>query len=334
MPEGHTIHALAARLRRAFEGRPVGAASPQGRFADGAARLDGLVLTGATAVGKHLFVSFAAPGQSRIQGKAGSSSGPWLDARAAASGDPRDLRGARDRSDGSDGRDVGEELLHVHLGLIGQFPVRPIEQGGPGEPVGAVRLRLVGEHHVADLRGPMICALITPDRLDEVVATLGPDPLDPLADGGRAWERVTASRKPVAELLMNQSFIAGVGNVYRCEVLHRHRIDPFVPGRDLSPDAWDRIWGDLVELLPLGVSFSQILTMDDQVSEAQLLVDAGTAAEHELTLTGERLGDWFERRFHVYKRTGERCHRCGGIISAEPIAGRTLYWCPACQTEH
>jgi endonuclease-8 len=286
VPEGHTIHALAARLGRAFAGQQVAAASPQGRFAEGASQLDGRALIESVAVGKHLFVAFA-----------------------------------------------GDLLLHVHLGLIGQFPVRPIEDLPP-EAVGAVRLRLLGDSHVADLRGPMICALVTPHRKDEVIATLGPDPLDPEADPERAWQRIRRSGKPIAELLMNQSFIAGVGNVYRCEILHRHALDPFTPGKELSTELWAALWRDLVELLPLGVKFSQILTMDDQVEEAMLLVADGTAARHEATLTGERLGDWFERRFLTYKRTGEACLRCGGTIQSRPVAGRALYWCPTCQTRH
>jgi endonuclease-8 len=284
MPEGHTIHALAARLDRAFAGRSVAANSPQGRFAAEASQLDGLHLLGSEAVGKHLFVDFS-----------------------------------------------DDLLLHVHLGLIGQFPVRPIGAEGAPSPIGAVRLRLVGESHVADLRGPMICALITPDRRDEVVGSLGPDPLDPRADGDRAWQRIQRSRKPIAELLMNQSFVAGVGNVYRCEILHRHALDPFTPGAELSHEAWLATWQDLVELLPLGVAFSQILTMDDQVEQARDLVEDGTAAEHSATLTGERLGDWFERRFHTYQRIGEPCLRCGTPIQARTVAGRTLYWCPGCQ---
>ena len=58
MPEGHTTHALAARLNHAFAGWPVAVSSPQGRFAGGAALLDGLTLVDASAWGKHLFAEF------------------------------------------------------------------------------------------------------------------------------------------------------------------------------------------------------------------------------------------------------------------------------------
>jgi Formamidopyrimidine-DNA glycosylase len=119
--------------------------------------------------------------------------------------------------------------------------------------------------------------------------------------------------------------------VYRCEVLFRHRIDPFTPGRELGRRLWDSLWDDLVALLPLGAAFSQILTMQDQVDAAAELVGDGSALAITEGLTGERLGDHFERRFHTYQRTGERCDRCGRRIREQVLGGRTLYWCPGCQ---
>ena len=182
MPEGHTIHALAGRLERAFGGRPVEASSPQGRFSDEAKRLDGEVVQRARAVGKHLFVEFPA------------------------------------------------ETLHVHLGLIGSFPVKPLGGHPPVEPRGALRLRLLNDDFVADLRGPIACELLGDPEVSAIEAALGPDPLDPTADGDRAWDRIRLRRKTIAELLMDQSVLAGVGNVYRAEALFRAGVDPYRPG--------------------------------------------------------------------------------------------------------
>src|SRR5699024_7849541 len=245
MPEGHTIHALAERLNRAFAGHAIHASSPQGRFAGGAGELDGTEFLAAHAWGKHLLIEFAA-----------------------------------------------ERWLHVHLGLIGNFAVVPLPAEERGEspeqiPVtGTVRLRLVGPEHVADLRGPMTCALCTPEEIAAVVGKLGPDPLRspgllpgtqearpqapapqvPAPQAGTppaeaAWARVRRSGKPIAELLLDQHVVAGVGNVYRCEVLFRHRVDPRRPGRELRKHTWNALWEDLVGLMPLGVVFGQILTM-------------------------------------------------------------------------
>lgn len=284
MPEGHTIHALADRLVRAFGDRPVRVTSPQGRFAADAELLDGRALEGATADGKHLFV------------------------------------------------DIADRILHIHLGLIGTFPVIPFTGDEAPEPVGAVRLRLVGEGHYADLRGPMVCALIDEDERDAVRAALGPDPLDPKADPDVALERLRRTRRGIGALLMDQAVVAGIGNVYRCEVLHRHRIDPFTPAADLPEELWREIWDDLVRLLHVGVAFGQILTMEDQLVEAERMIADATAEPITASLTGERLGDYFERRFAAYKRAGEPCDRCATTLTSEQVAGRTLYWCPGCQT--
>jgi len=286
MPEGHTTHALAGRLNRAFAGALVSVSSPQGKFEQGAGLLDGLSLVGASAWGKHLFVEFE-----------------------------------RDR------------WLNVHLGLIGKFSVMrrldiPV---GPVPVIGQVRLRMLNDAWVGDLRGPTVCAVVSPEKVDEIQARLGPDPLRPGADPDLALRRISRSTKPIAELLMDQSVLAGVGNVYRCEVLFRHRVDPFRPGKEIRPATWMAIWEDLVELMPLGVAFGQIVTMGDQVADALAEVADGTAAAHTEAATGASLGDRFERRFNVYKRTGEPCRECGSRIRTRLVAGRNLFWCGRCQ---
>jgi endonuclease-8 len=287
MPEGHTTHALAGRLNLAFAGSPVGVSSPQGKFAGGAALLDGLALVGASAWGKHLFVEFG-----------------------------------------------GERWLNVHLGLIGKFSVMP-RPGPYGEnpvPVlGQVRLRLLSAAWVGDLRGPTVCAVVTAQKVEQIQARLGPDPLRPDADPDLALRRISRSARSIAELLMDQAVLAGVGNVYRCEVLFRHRVDPFRPGREVRPTTWRAIWDDLVALMPLGVAFGQVLTMDDQVADALAEVADGSAAAQTTVVTGDRPGDHFERRFYLYRRTGEPCRVCGSRVRTQLVAGRNLFWCGRCQ---
>jgi endonuclease VIII len=306
MPEGHTTHALAARINGAFAGLPVGACSPQGRFADGAALLDGLTLVEASAWGKHVFAQFE-----------------------------------------------GERWLNVHLGLIGRFSVMPhgldldldLDLGPKPDPEaqrrgihqsqvpvqGQVRLRLLNAVWVGDLRGPSVCAVLTAQKVGQIQDRLGPDPLRPDADPDLALRRISRSTRPIAELLMDQAVLAGVGNVYRCELLFRHRVDPFRPGREIRPTTWRAIWDDLVALMPLGVAFGQVLTMDDQVAEALVEVADGSATAHTAAVTGARPGDRFERRFYLYKRTGQPCRMCGSTVRTQLVAGRNLFWCGRCQ---
>lgn len=275
MPEGHTLHRIARDLDAAFAGGPARFSSPQGRFAEGAALLDGGVVVEARAHGKHLFVEVEA--------------------------------------------DLGVRVLHVHLGLIGTFTIDADAYVGERPVVGMVRLRIENDAHVADLRGPMTCAVITPDDEAAVHATLGPDPLRD-ESGDAAWARITRSKKSIAALLMDQAVLAGVGNVYRCEVLFRHEIDPMTPGERLRRESWEAIWADLRRLLPLGVATSRIVTLPEQVEQ----IETALARGEDVHLT--------ERDSFVYKRTGEPCHVCGTPVSATDVAGRTLYWCSKCQS--
>jgi endonuclease-8 len=272
VPEGHTLHRLASSLTDAFAGSAVGVTSPQGRFAESAALLDGSVLERAEAYGKHLFVDF-----------------------------------------------TGEQLVHVHLGLYGRFDVHTGMVGVP-DPVGQVRLRLVrlddaaGDAY-ADLRGATACELFVPAQRQQLLDRLGPDPLRPDADPDLAWRRIRRSRAPIAGLLMDQAVVAGIGNVYRAELLYRHRVDPFRPGSSLRPSRWQQMWEDLVALMTDGVRIGLI----DTVRPEHL-------TEDETAPVGGRRG-----HSYVYRRAGEPCRVCGSRVRTQELAGRNLYWCSRCQ---
>jgi endonuclease-8 len=213
----------------------------------------------------------------------------------------------------------GDAWLHVHLGLIGTFTIDDRPYAGEVPVVGQVRLRLATPEHVADLRGPNLCAVITPEQVEAVTARLGPDPLRPDPDPDIGWRKIARSSKTIAELLMDQSVLAGVGNVYRSEVLFRQRVNPFRPGREIRRSTWDAIWLDLVDLLPLGVATGKIVTVAEQVAQVRADLLAGRADRLE------------ERTSYVYKRQGEPCRVCGSRIRTQVVAGRNLYWCGRCQ---
>ena len=208
-----------------------------------------------------------------------------------------------------------DRWLHVHLGLIGSFTVDSHEWTAEVPAVGQVRLRLRTEQHVADLRGPNLCEVATPERVDEVLGRLGPDPLRPDADPDVAWARISRSSRTIGELLMDQSVLAGVGNVYRSEVLFRHRLSPFTEGRTLRRASWRLIWDDLERLMPLGVATGRIVTVEDQVLEVEAALGRGEVPR----LT--------ERASYVYKRGGMPCLHCGSRVRTQVVAGRNLFWC-------
>ncbi len=281
MPEGHVIHRLAAELDLAFAGRAVRVTSPQGRFAGAAALLDGTVVRTAEAYGKHLLIDFG-----------------------GVPGDP----------EGSGTEPSAGPFVHIHLGLIGKLRwVRP----GPVTGADTLRLRIETEAHAAELRGPQTCALIGPAEKAAVLAGLGPDPLRADADPDRGWQRVRRSGRSIASLLMDQRVAAGVGNIYRAEVLYRQRIHPDTPGNRLSPRAWRRIWADLVELMPQGVRHGRIDTV---------------RPEHSPEATGrDPRVDRHGGEVYVYRRAGQPCLVCGREVSVREFEGRNLYWCGKCQ---
>jgi endonuclease-8 len=215
-----------------------------------------------------------------------------------------------------------ERYVHVHLGLYGKFDVY---DGPPPVPVGQVRMRLVtptdlgegGVQAYADLRGATACELMTAEQRAGVLDRLGPDPLRKDADPDRAWRKISRSRAPIGALLMDQSVLAGVGNVYRAEVLFRHRMHPLRPGQTLRRAQWEAVWSDLVELMADGVATGRIDTV---------------RPEH----TPEAMGRDPRRDDHggevyVYRRDGRPCHVCGAKVRTETLAARNSFWCPRCQ---
>ncbi|HEY4011232.1 MAG TPA: DNA-formamidopyrimidine glycosylase family protein [Acidobacteriaceae bacterium] len=293
MPEGNEIHRWAERHNAALSGKKLRLESPNGRFAEAAA-LDNRKLERVLAKGKHLGYVF---GKDRI--------------------------------------------LHVHLGRYGDWTEGQMPLA---EPKGALRLRMwpVGakprkdavapnkrhgwyssddgtsslEPNAIDwleLRGAAACALWSDAQWQALLARLGPDALD-ADDPKPAFERILSAKTPIAVLLMDQSVLSGIGNIYRAELLFRARLDPFVEGRNVPLTKLRAIWKDSIPLLRAGMVDRRIVTT--------------RAKDRPTGKTGKPLK---EEVHYVYRRHGKPCFICGTKIQRRDIAGRTLYWCPVCQ---
>lgn len=298
MPEGHSVHRLARQFQDVFADHRLRVSSPQGRFAAGAALLDQRRLAYACAHGKQLFLHFDNGLVLRTHlGLYGAwdFGGDFSFHGASSIGAPRR---------------IGEEE-------IPGAPVVPRGAGvyaGPPEPQGAVRVRLVSAHGWADLRGPSACEVLSADEADAAIRTLGPDPLHNKAqDESEFIWRITASRTYVAVLLMKQDVLAGVGNVYRAEVLFRQRLSPWLPGTGLAPGPAAILWRDIASVMAEGVRDGRIIT----TRAADRSVDTLPVPAAEA--------------HYVYKRNGLPCRICGTEIALTRLAGRKLYWCPSCQ---
>ncbi|HEU5223645.1 MAG TPA: DNA-formamidopyrimidine glycosylase family protein [Candidatus Lumbricidophila sp.] len=345
MPEGHSVHRIARQFARNFVGKVVAVSSPQGRFAGGASDLDGRRILQVRAVGKQMFAEFEGERWLRVHlGMYGAwdfSGEILLDATIASANGRMGQTNQRgtvlsDQSDAS--AEAAFETANpdaVVFDAAGENSVRSIgaprrtrlrmaeseREGGvletfPPAPVGAVRVRLLTDTTCADLRGPTACEVLTPHQVHETVAKLGPDPLiDAGPDAERRFVDIV-HRKPtsIALLLMDQSVVAGIGNVYRAELLFRTGLNPHTPGRAIPVELLAALWRDWAKLLCIGVETGQMMTMDD------LNPDAYRAAMLSR-----------DDRHWVYKREGLPCRRCGTNVVVEELAARKLYWCPGCQ---
>ncbi|MEL7976012.1 zinc finger domain-containing protein [Isoptericola sp. F-RaC21] len=345
MPEGHTVHRLARALEGLFGGETLAVSSPQGRFAGGAALLDGRRMLAAEAWGKQLFCAFAPDGVDDPDDPDGVGDVRWLRVHLGLYGA---WTFAGDPSTGSGGS--GGRIVHA-IGAprrrIGERETTPLDGGpgadpvpgaagewGPPAPRGAVRLRLLGTHAVADLTGPTACEVLTGAEKAAVEARLGPDPIRP--DGGRASlddarsafvARVRRSRVTVGQQLMDQAVIAGVGNIYRAEALFRAGVDPLRPGRDVPAAALAAIWDDLVVLMRDGAATGAIVTTRPE----HRVPDGGGGRVTRQNTDGDADAVPRDASFYVYHRDGLPCRVCGAPVLTKELAGRNLFWCGVCQ---
>ena len=204
----------------------------------------------------------------------------------------------------------GRRYVHVHLGLFGKVWTSEQPAGAAGP---TVRMRLASDTWHSDLIGPTRCRLIDGDQRAMLLARLGPDPLRRGSDPSLAFTRIAPSTQPIAALLMDQSVVAGIGNVYRAELLFRAGLDPYRAGVGVPEETWCGIWADARTLMRSGVRSGRIVTTDpadrDHLSRIVRAADA----------------------HYVYRRTGRWCRRCRTEVRAADLSGRTLFWCPTCQ---
>jgi formamidopyrimidine-DNA glycosylase len=272
MPEGHTIHRLARRQAADLVGQAITVTAPQ------------------------------------------SEGGSVVRAAAPAGDAARELDGRRLERIDAYGKHLlhryeDDLTLHVHLGLFGRFVRRGAPDDVPARPT--CRLRVRGDDVAWDLSGAVASKLLDPPEEDALLARLGPDPLRADADPERFAVALARRRISIAAALMDQSVLAGVGNVYRAESLFAVGLDPHTPAREVPRATVDALWATLVLQLRDGERAGKIVT-----------VPAAEAGKPRSKLTGRD-------RVQVYRRAS--CRRCDGPVAHEQLTGRTLWWCPACQ---
>jgi endonuclease VIII len=192
--------------------------------------------------------------------------------------------------------------VHIHLGLFGKFKPQKLMSA----PRPSVRLRIESDAHVWDLTGPTKCARIDADEFAALQNRLGADPLSSAPRPAHTWTKVSTSKRSIAALLLDQSIIAGIGNVYRAELLFLVGVHPETPGRSLTKNKFDTLWKLSRKLLAGGVKANRIVTV----------MGAGSRAPKREAL-------------YVYKQ--RFCRVCRIPVVQGVNATRTIFHCPQCQ---
>ena len=208
----------------------------------------------------------------------------------------------------------GDIAWITHLGMSGR-----VSSSAPGDPEVphtnvVVRTDRDREFRLVDPRTFGFVAAYTPEEYAaSPIAALGPDAYEDLPASRALRAALDRRTAPIKALLLDQRFLAGLGNIYADEALHRAAIDPLRPGGSLSMDEIKRLRAGIKATLEAGLRHGGT-SLDDL---AYLLPDG-------------RAGEYVDR-LRVYGRDGESCRRCGGLIRRTVIRQRSTHWCPACQ---
>jgi endonuclease VIII len=201
-------------------------------------------------------------------------------------------------------RFAGGRTVHVHLGMRGKLLCFP-DVSRPPRP--QVRLRLAGADAAWDLIAPATCELLDHAGVAGLLARLGPDPLREDADPNRAWTSLQAAPGALGAALLDQSVIAGIGNVFRAEALFLCGQRPSRPAASLTRAEFDQLWATVWAMMRRGVEDGRILTVDPPAGRSRTKVP-----EDEVR--------------YVYKQVC--CRRCGAPVASWILGGRTAYACP------
>ena len=195
--------------------------------------------------------------------------------------------------------------LHTHLGMQGKW----IRLAADRPPRPQVRVRLTGPAVAWDLIAPATCELIDGAGWDQLLASLGPDPLAGGDGEERAWKAVGAFGGTLGAALLDQSVVAGAGNVLRAESLFRAGVHPSTPAAAIDRETFHRVWVALTELMGQSVDDGRIISAPLPAAERATVAEASGRM--------------------VYRQAA--CRACGTPVETWDLAGRVAYACPTCQ---
>jgi len=206
-------------------------------------------------------------------------------------------------------------FLVVHLRMTGYFKFI----ANPTQPCKHTRIRFFdkknNELRYIDMRsfGQMwwIKHKLSPNKIIKGLGSLGPEPFSKDFDENYLKKVISKRKKSIKAILLDQTIVAGIGNIYADESLYSAGISPFRQAQTIKKN----------ELIKLKESIVTVLKKS--------IGSGGTTFSDFRDLEGEN-GN-FGLQTNVYRRTGKECHKCGNLIERQKITGRSTHWCPTCQ---
>ncbi|RPI85366.1 MAG: bifunctional DNA-formamidopyrimidine glycosylase/DNA-(apurinic or apyrimidinic site) lyase [Chloroflexi bacterium] len=203
---------------------------------------------------------------------------------------------------------LSRDFLLIHLRMSGDIFIDMEDE--PVRPHDRLLLYLDGGIRLAFNDTRKFGRVWLVSESEDVLAGLGPEPFDPNLTPEVFFQDLQTHRRQLKPLLLDQTFLAGIGNIYADESLHRAQLHPLQLSNNLSFEQAERLLESIREVLRLGIK------------------------EGGATIDWVYRGGRFQENFQVYDREGEFCRRCGTIITRIIVGQRSTHFCPECQELH
>ncbi len=207
--------------------------------------------------------------------------------------------------------ELDHDILVVHLKMTGRLYVTGRDTTDDADRWVHFRLDLDGDQQLRFSDSRKFGRVYLTNNIEAITGGLGPEPLSDAFTAGLMAERMAGRKRAIKGLLLDQAFVAGIGNIYADESLYRAGIHPLRPADSLTSDEVIRLHGTIRDALNTGIQYE------------------GASINWYRKPDGTRGSS--QDHFYVYGRDGQPCHRCGDTIHKIRVAQRGTHFCPTCQ---
>jgi formamidopyrimidine-DNA glycosylase len=201
--------------------------------------------------------------------------------------------------------------LVVHLGMSGSFTINPSKQNKHDHVIFVTDKDTRIVYHDPRRFGMFFLIKTNKEQGHKTFAKMGPEPFDPSFNASNMIKSLMHKTSPIKTALLDQSIVAGIGNIYACEALYMSGISPLRPANTIK-----------------GIRMERLVTAIKDVLNDAILSGGSTLRDHRQT---DGTMGYFQHNFKVYGKDGSKCPDTNGIIKKIVQSGRSTFYCPAKQ---